>query len=155
MVAAHSQGTVLVLAALLSRPGLAKGLGLVTMGSPLAQLYARFFPAYFGLDGQFDAVRDRLAGANPAAGERAWTNYFRETDYIGKRVFGDGDPGDTCLDDPLGEPDRDIPDPVVRPDPPRPAWTELARHSWYWSEAEVQRHVAAVREALTAARVRR
>jgi len=151
VVAAHSQGTVLVLAALLSRPGLARGVGLVTMGSPLAQLYARFFPAYFGIDGQFDQLRARLAVTNPELGTRAWTSFYRETDYIGKQVFGDGDPGDVRLDDPALLPDPEPPPPLLPPDPPRPGFTELARHSFYYREPEVKVQIERLRADLGAA----
>jgi hypothetical protein len=150
VVAAHSQGTVLAVAALLARPGLASGVGLVTMGSPLAQLYARFFPAYFGLDGQFHLLRARLAAANPELGMQAWTSFFRETDYIGKRVFGDGDPGDVCLDDPALLPDPEPPLRVLPPDPPRLGYTELARHSLYFRETEVRVRTARLRAGLAA-----
>jgi hypothetical protein len=154
VLAAHSQGSVLALAALLARPGVAERVALVTMGSPLAQLYARFFPAYFGVDGQFGKLRERLAEANPDAGLEAWRSFFRETDYVGKRVFGPADAGDTPLADPAKIDDPELPDPEVRPDPVRIGWTDLARHSLYWNETEVKAHIASVRAALAAARLR-
>ena len=57
---------------------------LVTYGSPLSQLYGPNFPAFFGVDGSFQELRDRLARI---AGAPAWRNFYRPTDYIGKRVF--------------------------------------------------------------------
>jgi hypothetical protein len=68
----------------------------VTYGSPLSQLYGRFFPGHFGIDGSFQGLRDALA---PVSGTPGWRSFYRPTDYIGKRVFIapggliDGSPG--------------------------------------------------------------
>jgi hypothetical protein len=148
VLAAHSQGSVLAAAALLSRPSLADGVALVTVGSPLAQLYARFYPAYFGPDGQFAALRTRLSAANPGLGADAWRSFYRLTDYIGQRVHGPApDQGDVEVADPAERTD-DVPDPVVRPDQIRLGWSELDRHSFYWNEPAVQHHLAALRARL-------
>jgi len=56
----------------------------VTYGSPLSQLYGRFFPGHFGIDGSFQALRDALA---PVSRTPGWRSFYRPTDYIGKRVF--------------------------------------------------------------------
>jgi len=57
---------------------------LVTYGSPLSQLYGPNFPDHFGIDGSFQGLRDRLARVGR---EPSWRNFYRPTDYIGKRVF--------------------------------------------------------------------
>jgi hypothetical protein len=131
VLAGYSQGSVLAFAALLSRPHLAAGTGLVTMGSPLAQLYARFFPAHLGAAGQFAALRALIAEVNPGLGDMAWATFWRDTDYIGKQVFGGGSPDDRQLPDP----------PVVDPAQPPPravAANVLRAHLGYFDAAEVE-----------------
>ena len=130
VLAGYSQGSVLAFAALLSRPDLAAGCALVTMGSPLAQLYARFFPADVGAGGQLPALRERIARANPGLDRMAWVTFWRDTDYIGKQVFGGGSPDDRQLPDPPPA------DPAHLP--PRPVATLVLRaHLGYFDAPEV------------------
>jgi hypothetical protein len=108
VISAHSQGTVVAYAALKqlavrirrlpdpSANGLARNytrmlglessdpltidtrkVALVTFGCPLTQLYAKAFPSHFDRH-WFEELRGRLSD---------WDNYYRPTDYIGKRVF--------------------------------------------------------------------
>src|SRR5215207_991733 len=104
LLMAHSQGTVLAAAAvaqLASSEGTARQrIALVTYGAPLARLYRRAFPAYFG-DGMFAKLHHDLR-----AGGARWRNYHRKTDLIGGPVFTDTDTldrgdGDRCLRDPF------------------------------------------------------
>jgi hypothetical protein len=104
LLMAHSQGTVLAAAAvaqLASSEGTARQrIALVTYGAPLARLYRRAFPAYFG-DGMFAKLHHDLR-----AGGARWRNYHRKTDLIGGPVFTGTDTldrgdGDRCLRDPL------------------------------------------------------
>src|SRR5215218_1456172 len=86
LLMAHSQGTVLAVAALeqlpsSSTPAAAGRVGLVTYGAPLTRLYRRAFPAYFG-DGIFAELYER-AGTTASR----WRNFYRETDLIGGQVF--------------------------------------------------------------------
>ena len=83
VVLGHSQGSVLttaVLAQLASRDDHHPDrLSAITYGSPVAYLYMRWFPTYFTtavLEHARDAVRNR-----------AWVNFFRHTDPIGREVF--------------------------------------------------------------------
>ena len=103
LLMAHSQGTVLAVAALeqlpsSSTPAAAGRVGLVTYGAPLTRLYRRAFPAYFG-DGIFAELYER-AGTTASR----WRNFYRETDLIGGQVFtgpdGRHDDADVCLRDP-------------------------------------------------------
>jgi hypothetical protein len=75
ILSGHSQGSVLLAAAVLQLPHPAlPGIALLTYGSPLRRLYARFFPAYVD-QAMLDAVADRI-------GDR-WVNLWRDTDPIG------------------------------------------------------------------------
>jgi hypothetical protein len=119
----HSQGSVLVVAALASlddeacpahdadpRP-LAERLSVVTYGSPVRRLYARHFPAYFR-HGLVRRAVEKLE--HPESGELAWRNCFRDTDYVGY-TLGDGrrfPELDTYLPDP--------PHPFAPPNEPAP-----------------------------------
>jgi hypothetical protein len=131
-VVAHSQGTVLVFAALApslkDAPSGARPpqWSCVSVGSPLRTLYARAFPYYFSPD-HFGDARTRLR----------WTNVFRFTDYIGRSVFatdlevagtappaqGADDPGDVWVVDPATD------------------GQALNRHSGYWNDVEVAKRL--------------
>lgn len=88
VVSAHSQGSLLAASSLAVAP--TAGTALVTHGSPLHRLYARFFPEYLG-GGFSSRLRDRLEGR--------WINLYRLSDYIGGPVPDCGD--DRVLADPL------------------------------------------------------
>ncbi|MFP5313945.1 MAG: hypothetical protein ACLGHS_00995 [Actinomycetes bacterium] len=70
---AHSQGSVLCAWLAADAGGGAPRPHLVTSGSPISSVYARFFPATFS--------PELLAAA--AAGSRSWTNFWRDTDPVG------------------------------------------------------------------------
>lgn len=82
LVSAHSQGTVVALAALAdgaSRPNVR----LLTHGCPLSRLYERYFPEYFD-DLLFASVAEQLGST-----ETTWINLWRDTDYIGGPIAVD------------------------------------------------------------------
>lgn len=151
LLSAHSQGTIIAYAALRGcEDHVAKEVALVTYGSPLWQLYGRFFPAYFDKE-DFVELRSQLY---PATRTSPWRNFFRRTDYIGKRVF-EGTSVEDC--------DQEVPDPAILPrisgldldqpldawpDPVRTAWSALARHSFYNSEVQLKTYVRDVKEEL-------
>jgi hypothetical protein len=115
IVTAHSQGSVLVVAALAPYQAV-RDLRLMTMGSPLRTLHAYVFPYYFN-----DAL---FTGVCSALGAGHWLNAFRLTDHVGRSVFVD----DKSL--PRRPDEIPIPDPSVAGQP-------VAGHSHYWSEAQV------------------
>jgi hypothetical protein len=81
VVSAHSQGSVLAVATLsLAEPGVRGRMALLTHGSPLSRLYARYFPEYLDRE-----LFTRLAGEL-----RGWTSLWRPTDFIGGRIGARG-----------------------------------------------------------------
>ncbi len=80
IISAHSQGTI-ISAAMLLRLTNTEGIALLTYGSPLRRLYAKYFPAYFG-GNTLRQLEARLGGR--------WRNLYRETDPIGGPIALDG-----------------------------------------------------------------
>lgn len=112
VLSGHSQGSILVSAAVLQlAPETTRQVALLTHGSPLRPLYARFFPAYLGRDALLE-VRDRVGGR--------WRNLYRNTDPIGSWAL---DP----VNAPAAPVDRQLVDPPTLAD-------EIAGHSDYWSD---------------------
>lgn len=147
----HSQGSVLGLAALAqlcANPTEMGTVAFVTCGSPLVQLYARFFPELFGASELFPSLRSSLAEVpgSPCAG---WRNFYRRTDYVGQKLFACTDHGscDEELPDPAHGPLMDPPD-VTTVDPPAPAWVRMTVHSYYFSEPTLREHISVLREVL-------
>jgi hypothetical protein len=139
ILSAHSQGSVLAYAALKQRECLeddvTKHIALITYGSPLWQLHAMAFPAYFD-QGGFAEVRERLF--DPGVPENVgWRHFYRRTDYIGKEVFCD-ESLEEEVPDPADEPRPALVPPDSWPDPPRDVWVDLARHSFYNNEEQLK-----------------
>jgi hypothetical protein len=137
-VTAHSQGSVLVFAALLPYTTTAERLppaptevSLVTFGCPLETIYCRAFPAYVHPE-QFAAVARVLGGR--------WINVFRYTDHIGRSVFVPG--SDRQIAAAAGLTIAAAPVDGVIPDP-APGATEVAGHNDYWSTPAVRALVRA------------
>ena len=76
-VSAHSQGSIIAVAALLRHQRVFGNVALVTYGSPLDRFYEKYFPAYFPA-----ATTDQLA----ARLHGHWVNLYRTTDPIGGTV---------------------------------------------------------------------
>ena len=124
LLAAHSQGSVIALAAALRRSprGDEPAVGLVTFGSPLFTLYSWAFPAYL----------PPTMFAGPAAGHAGlghlrWRNVFYPTDYIGGPVVAEVD---VRLSDP--------PSDVYVYGQPTPA---VLTHTGYWRDDRLWREV--------------
>ncbi|AYY14808.1 hypothetical protein EF847_21060 [Actinobacteria bacterium YIM 96077] len=126
VLSGHSQGSVLAAATVRQLPpDVAARIRLVTLGSPLRRLYARYFPAYL----------DRPAIASLAeAAEGHWRNLYRHTDPIGSWVLQPDPafaqpaaPADSMVD-------RRLLDPPTLND-------DIAGHNGYWDDANYAPHV--------------
>jgi hypothetical protein len=128
VVTAHSQGSVLVFAAI--EPVLTDVRGrveLVTFGSPLRSIYRRFFPRCFSAE--------RIAAVHATLGS-GWRNVFRCTDHVGRAVFtDDAEAVQTYVATRrvlhVDLADRPIAD-------PSPTDATLEGHNRYWDAAEVR-----------------
>lgn len=97
ILSGHSQGSVIAVATFLQLPPkIYTQMRLITYGSPLRRLYARFFPAYFSTQQLKNDVLDQLEGS---AGEPAWRNFYRRTDII-TQALGIKPTVDTWVRDP-------------------------------------------------------
>lgn len=74
MLSGHSQGSVLALAALADETSDLSLVAVLTYGSPIERLYARYFPEY---------VSDELVTETVEQMEGRWVNLYRDTDFIG------------------------------------------------------------------------
>lgn len=144
---AHSQGSVLATAALASgrllpprEGGLAKRLQLVTYGCPVHRLYGRYFPAYF-TDEVLGGVRDRLVDDELVA----WTNFYRDTDYVGHRVLPAESEGPGSVDHYLVDPPHPFA-PRGDPAPPVRAHSETGYRRQAAFASSVAAAVARLRE---------
>ncbi|MBX9391181.1 hypothetical protein, partial [Streptomonospora nanhaiensis] len=97
VLSGHSQGSVLAAATLWQLPRRLGGqVVLLTHGSPLSRLYARYFPAYFGPASLGDLGSRTLR----------WRNLWRATDPIGGpvRIAREGGPHPVESAEPLPDP---------------------------------------------------
>ncbi|WSQ62641.1 hypothetical protein OG507_04370 [Streptomyces sp. NBC_01217] len=111
VISGHSQGSVLAASAVWQLPAETRSrVALLTYGSPIERLYARWFPAYFG-PGPMHGLHRSV---------HCWRNLWRATDPIGGRVRLDEGPGPDVdrgpLKDPLvygRTPEHPLPEPVL------------------------------------------
>ncbi|MGW5875255.1 hypothetical protein ACWFMI_01710 [Nocardiopsis terrae] len=123
VLSGHSQGSVLAAATVWQLPGDCRGrISLVTHGSPLDRLYARYFPAYFG-PASFSDLAERVS---------AWRNLWRVTDAIAGPVRRMGPEG---RGEAVVEQAEPLPDPRCYDAPPGEARRpEVLGHSYYTSD---------------------
>ncbi len=140
---AHSQGTVLAMAAITHALGSVDSwdksrLRLLTFGSPLATLYGRIFPAYFGR--MIPWLAEQLGG-DPELPR--WEHFYADTDPLGTRLFDDPKPTNPRTDPSLGVRETG---PIADP----PHWIAIdgeetppmGGHSTYWRHPLVDLKVA-------------
>ncbi|MFD8142569.1 hypothetical protein [Streptomyces sp. NPDC059708] len=140
VISGHSQGSVLAAAAVWQLPpGTRSRVGLLTYGSPLARLYGRWFPAYFG-PGPLTALHRDLD---------CWRNLWRATDPIGGPIGGPV----TAAAGPAGPVDRGpLPDPVAYGrDALHPLPAPILRHTDYQADPAFTAERDALLERLAAA----
>jgi hypothetical protein len=125
VLSGHSQGSVLAAATVWQLPSDVQGrIALITHGSPLNRLYARYFPAYFG----------PVAFADLRARVSDWRNLWRVTDAIGGPIRMRDAAGEVGEDKvvALAEP---LPDPRSYDAPPGEARRpSILGHSHYTSD---------------------
>ena len=151
VLSAHSQGAVIAAALVLQLdPEQQERTALLTYGNPLARLYSRYFPAYFGRQ-VIDETGWRLA-AGPT-GHRAmpsdqqersgwpWRNLYRASDPIGGPVFRDYlavealyRPGVNGTGGDNDDVDRQFLDPLFNPPDGDTASPPILGHSGYFDD---------------------
>ncbi|WP_185921991.1 hypothetical protein, partial [Streptomyces sp. WAC06614] len=95
VISGHSQGSVLAAAAVWQLPpAVRRRVALLTFGSPLARLYGRWFPAYFG-PAPLTALHAEVD---------CWRNLWRATDPIGGPVLAGTADGAAVDRGPLADP---------------------------------------------------
>lgn len=133
VIAGHSQGTVISLAAVLIQPPEVCGrLALMTFGCVLDRLYSRFFPRYFSPE-VYRSAAEALTGPD---GQPRWVNLWRNTDYLGGSIpyppTGDWSTGPLqirCIDPAFDRAPGDVVYPVA------------GRHSAFWLDPTFQQQV--------------
>ena len=147
VLSVHSQGSVLAFAALapLTTEQLQR-VALVTYGSPIATIYAMFFPAYFNAE-EVAALRDKLPAPGGLAG---WRNFYRRTDPIGGPIFADTSTpeNDTEVVDPFPGPAVDLADATPPLERDAPPWLRVSGHSYYMQEPALKAWLRDIRSAL-------
>lgn len=130
LLSAHSQGTVIALAAVLQMgTPTARRTALLTYGSPLTRLYAAFFPGYFNRAAYEAAIR-QLDCDVAVPNTWPWRNLYRRSDPIGGWVLA---PAELATGDGV---DRQLVDPIFDRRPGDPAWPATYGHSDYWVDDE-------------------
>jgi hypothetical protein len=135
LLSAHSQGTVIALAAVLQMPPeTARRTALLTYGSPLTRLYAAFFPGYVNRQAYLAAAR-HLGSPDAATAVWPWRNLYRLTDPIGGWLLN-ADGGGARREGTSDDVDRLLEDPVFDRLPGDPAWPPTRGHSDYWIDPD-------------------
>lgn len=165
VISAHSQGSVLTVAALAPIAAMAAKVdadekpvsltkeevdqvtalhrtALVTYGSPVQVLFGRAFPAYFHADA-FEALSKHL---HPGGG-KGWANFTRATDPIGGPQFGNS-AIEEYLADPSPSDTSPLPFNAPGMEPDRLRADGLAVHSHYDREPRLKAQVCAYKRAL-------
>ncbi|MFX0592584.1 hypothetical protein [Melissospora conviva] len=134
LLSCHSQGSVIGAAVVLQLNAEQRShVGLLTYGSPLRRLYARFFPAYLGT-ATLRRVGALLAGESAATDEHSrwpWRNLYRLSDPIGGWVLHAAPPADGASTETTPGIDRRLVDPVFAKPPGDNSYPPTRGHSGY------------------------
>jgi hypothetical protein len=151
VLSAHSQGAVIAAALVLQLdPEQQEKTALLTYGNPVARLYSRYFPAYFGRQ-VLDETGRRLVARAPdqrampsGQQERSgwpWRNLYRASDPIGGPVFCDYlavenlyRPGANGMGGDNNDVDRQFLDPLFNPPAGDTASPPVLGHSGYFDD---------------------
>jgi hypothetical protein len=138
IAATHSQGTIIGAATMLQLSDeVRQRIALLTFGSPLRRLYARNFPAYFGL-----TAMTRLHSVQPR-----WINMWVFSDPIGGWILNDTNAN---LADALRLVDYRIPDAETLDPGPRDETLPICAHSGYADRPEYRDVIALLDNQLIA-----
>ncbi|MFD6453077.1 hypothetical protein ACWFRF_04995 [Nocardia sp. NPDC055165] len=136
IAATHSQGAVIGAATMLQLPeNVRQRIALLTFGSPLRRLYARNFPAYFGL-----RAMTRLHTVQPR-----WINIWVFSDPIGGWIFNDTN---ASLAAAIQLVDYRIPDAETLDTGPRDQKPAICAHSGFADRTEYQDVIRALHNQL-------
>jgi hypothetical protein len=136
VVSAHSQGTVIAAALVLQlEPQQRHHVRLLTYGSPLQRVYARYFPAYLGERamrriGQVMPTRQLDEQPVGTGTTWSWRNLFRPSDPIGGPIFYAYDISDCDT----GDVDWQLLDPAIDRVPGDRTWPQAYGHSDYFRD---------------------
>ena len=163
IVSAHSQGTVLAVAALHRLPTATRGnVHLVTYGSPIGMLYAKAFPSQY--PGLVQKLVTEPPPDTPLSGDglegalASWRNFYRMSDPIGSTIdelgpatsspsniaprFANAELADPLKVDP-GRDDATGNDVAIPLEWDRSSHDPMARHSSYLADPNLRQYVAA------------
>ncbi|MEP7019002.1 MAG: hypothetical protein ABI808_00010 [Pseudonocardiales bacterium] len=163
VVAAHSQGTVISMATFFQLRAiddeeartLPEGtqpvlwsVAYLSFGCVLRRLYARYFPAYFGV-AQLAKLSDDVLTV--AGGQPRWRNLWRYSDYLGGQVTA-GPPPKFPTHSPI---EVESTDPEWHRPPGDTQWPRADMHSNYWRDPMFAAQVAILAAMLPARPVER
>ncbi|MGQ0679550.1 MAG: hypothetical protein ACT4OM_07835 [Actinomycetota bacterium] len=139
LLSAHSQGTVVATATLMTLPeDYSRSVTLFTYGSPLEIIYRRHFPAYFG----GGILTDLSTKMFTDSGMPGWQHYHCPTDPIGVTMTELGEQSVWAIPSPqIGHPNTQLLDPRVWQAPPGEPPFAKRGHSAYLEHPSFQEYV--------------
>jgi hypothetical protein len=159
LLSCHSQGTVIGAAVVMQLTyAESERVALVTYGSPLRRLYARFFPAFFGPDALLRAgaflLGKPVVTTDDARERWPWRNLHRPSDPIGGAVISAYPATEISEDDWAGNPqfgdnndvDRRLVDPLFGKSSGDSSYPQTFGHSYYPDDRAYRAAVAKVEE---------
>ncbi|GAA1686379.1 hypothetical protein GCM10009765_39810 [Fodinicola feengrottensis] len=146
VVSGHSQGGVITAAVTLQLDSVVREqVAFLAIGTVLRRLYARYFPAYFGVP-TLDAIAIRLT----ARSGRRLRNLWRTTDYVGGPIGSGPRESDPPVPptSPLATADRRLTDPEYAAAPGDPVPPPIRAHSNYPADPVYHQELADLADLL-------